>query len=100
MKTKCAKCEDTGEKVNGSEHPSADDTCYSCDAYKKRKKSKKSKLIEKVWVFPESYPKTRFIGESWDSFPWKDRLSREDHDIFVNYFLEQFMNRYPQKEVL
>ena len=59
------------------------------------KTRKKQTTVEKVWVFPESYPKTRFVSESWDSFPWKDRLSKEDHDIFVGYFLEQFMNRYP-----
>ena len=56
----------------------------------------KKKPEPKVYVFPDNYPKTRFIEESWEEFPWKDKMSRQDYENLTTFFLEQFMNRYPQ----
>jgi hypothetical protein len=90
-KEKCARCNDTGEEIHPSEHPYADDTC-SCSAGVRL--SEKS-TVSKVYVFPDNYPKTRFIEESWEEFPWKDKMSRQDYENLTTFFLEQFMNRYP-----
>ena len=59
-----------------------------------KKKAPKT-IVEKVYVFPSFYPRTRFIEESYENFPWKHAMSREDYEKFVTFFLEEFMNKYP-----